>query len=213
MATAWFIDGAYAMKAWNRVSTHDERMDYALLRAEIEDDAGETIGDAYYFNCDSDPPSAAQNNFHRFLASPPPRGAGLRVKLYWLQSYPLHWPASMGGDPVVHPTNGQPYIQKTQKGVDVGLAFHLMRSYSKRGWKKLYLVAGDGDFHEVIQHLVENEDVHVTLIGTNDSISGQLAPYADNVVDFGEIKAKIVRQAPPATSTFSPIASDSEAAE
>jgi hypothetical protein len=213
MATAWFIDGAYAMKAWNRVSSHDQRMDYALLRAEIEDDAGESIGDAYYFNCDSDPPSASPSNFHRFLASPPPRGAGLRVKLYWLQSYPLHWPVSMGGEPVVHPTTGEPYVQKTQKGVDVGLAFHLMRSYSKRGWKKLYLMAGDGDFHEVIQHLVENEDVHVTLIGTNDSISGQLAPYADNVVDFGEIKTKIVRLAAPTASSFSPAAPSSEGAE
>jgi uncharacterized LabA/DUF88 family protein len=113
----------------------------------------------------------------------------------------------------VHPTTGEAYIQKTLKGVDVGLSFHLMRSYSKRGWKKLYLMAGDGDFHEVIQHLVENEDVHVTLIGTNDSISGQLAPYADNVVDFGEIKSKVVRQAPVAGSSFSPVASGSEAAE
>jgi len=45
-------------------------MDYGALRKWIEDDAGEPVGDAYYFNCDSDPPNAAQNGFHTFLRSP-----------------------------------------------------------------------------------------------------------------------------------------------
>jgi uncharacterized LabA/DUF88 family protein len=216
MGTAWFVDGAYALKAWGRVSAREERLDYSLLRAEIEDDAGEQIGDAYYFSCDNDPPSAAQSAFHRYLASPAPKGAGLRVKLYWLQSHALHWPKRMGGEPVVHPDTEEAFVQKTQKGVDVGLAFHLMRSYSKRGWKKLYLVGGDGDFHEVIQHLVENEDVHVTLIGTADSISGQLAPYADNVVDFAEIKDKVLRSVggPPPPPDLDPdLDADESAAE
>jgi uncharacterized LabA/DUF88 family protein len=56
-----------------------------------------------------------------------------------------------------------------------------MRSYSKIGWKKLYLVAGDGDFHEIIQHLVENENVSVTIIGGEKSVSGEIIPYVDLV--------------------------------
>lgn len=193
MGTAWFVDGGYAFKAWQYAAGQD-RMDYSMLRHEIEKDAGEAIADAYYFNCDNDPPSAGQNAFHRFLSSPPPRGAGLRVKLYWLQTKAHEWPDHMGGGPVLHPDSGEQYITKGQKAVDVGLAFHLIRSFSKRGWDKLYLMAGDGDFSEVIQHLVENENVAVTLIGTAGSISGELAPYA-RIVDFSDIRASITRSA------------------
>lgn len=191
MGVAWFVDGGYANKAWQSVSGQD-RMDYSLLRKEIEKDAEEAIGDAYYFNCDNDPPSAGQTAFHRFLSSPAPRGAGLRMKLYWLQTRAHEWPNRMGGGPILHPLTGEQYITKTQKAVDVGLAFHLIRSFSKRGWKKLYLVAGDGDFSEVVQHLVENENVAVTVLGTTSSISGELAPYV-RIVDFADIRDSVAR--------------------
>jgi hypothetical protein len=167
-------------------------MDFGLLRTEIEKDSGEAIGDAYYFDCDNDPPSPGQNAFHRFLSSAPPRGAGLRVKLYWLQTKAHTWPSHMGGGPILHPDSGEQYVTKTQKAVDVGLAFHLIRSHSKRRWDKLYLVAGDSDFSEVVQHLVENEDVAVTVIGTASSISGELAPYV-RIVEFTEIAGSISR--------------------
>ena len=191
MPVAWFIDGGYANKAWQSVAGNS-RMDYVLLRQAIETDAGEKVGDAYYFNCDNDPPSTGQNAFHRFLSSPPPRGAGLRVKLYWLQTKPHEWPGYMGGGPILHPESGDQYITKSQKAVDVGLAFHLMRSFAKRSWNKLYLVAGDGDFCDIIQHLVENENVAITLIGTESSISGELAPYA-KILDFAHLRSSISR--------------------
>lgn len=189
MSIAWFVDGGYAIKAWAAVA-QGARMDYQKLRSFIEADAAEKIGDAYYFNCDNDPPSSAQNGFHHFLRSAPPRGCGLRVKLYWLQSKSHEWPARMGGGPILHPETGEQYVTKSQKAVDVGLAFNMMRSYTKAGWKKLYLVAGDGDFHEVIQHLVENEGVHVTVIGSHGSISGEIAPFVE-IIDFETIKDQI----------------------
>lgn len=191
VGTAWFVDGGYAHKAWQSVAGQD-RMDYLLLRKEIEDDADEAIGDAYFFNCDNDPPSAGQNSFHRFLGSTPPHGAGLRVKLYWLQTKVHDWPAHMGGGPILHPQSGEQYVTKTQKAVDVSLAFHLMCSFSQRGWDKLYLVAGDGDFSVVIKHLVENENVAVTVIGTTRSVSVELAPYV-KIVDFADIRDSITR--------------------
>ena len=196
MTVAWFVDGGYALKAWNSVSG-GARMDYSLLRAKVEEDAGEKIGDAYYFNCDNDPPSVAQNGFHNFLRSPPPRGAGMGVKLYWLQTTRHEWPRHMGSGPILHPVSGEQYITKTQKAVDVGLAFHLMRSFLKVRWGKLYLVAGDGDFHEVVQHLVENEGVHVTVMGTPASISGEIAPFV-RIVNFAEIRDDIMRATAPA---------------
>lgn len=194
MSVAWFVDGGYSLKAWNSVS-RGARMDFGLLRSQIEDDAGEKIGDAYYFDCDSDPPNVAQSAFHSFLQSTPPRGAGMRVKLYWLQTKHHEWPRSMGGGPIVHPESGEQYVTKIQKGVDVGLAFHLMRSYSMVGWDKLYLIAGDGDYHEVIQHLVENEGVDVKVIGTSETVSREIAPYV-KVVEFADIRDRIARPAP-----------------
>ena len=184
---AWIVDGSYAYKCTRDLG----RIDYARFRDQIEKDSGENVGDAYFFNCDNDPPSAAQSNFNRAIAAPPPRGAGLRVKLYWLQHKKLWWPDALGGGPVLHPNDSEVQFEITsQKGVDVGLAFHMMRSFAKKNWNKLYLVAGDGDFHEVIQHLVEDEDVHVTIFGTHNSISPELGPYA-RVIYFEDVFGQI----------------------
>jgi uncharacterized LabA/DUF88 family protein len=71
----------------------------------------------------------------------------------------------------------------TQEAVDVGLVFHLTRSFLKRGWKKLVLAGGDGDFHEPIQSLVENENVELYLVGTMGSISQGLRPYARRIFE------------------------------
>lgn len=68
-----------------------------------------------------------------------------------------------------------------------------MRSFSKVGWKRLYLVAGDGDFHEIVQHLVEDEGVKLTILGSLDTVSGELAPYGE-IIDFADIREQIVRE-------------------
>ena len=77
--------------------------------------------------------------------------------------------------------------------MDVGLAFHLMRSFSKRKWTTLFLFAGDSDFHEAIQHLVEHEDVNLVLIGTLQTISQELRPYARNIFELDKQAAAIAR--------------------
>jgi hypothetical protein len=74
MSVAWFVDGGYAFKAWQE-ATNTERLDYTRLRAEIERDAGKRSGTPI-FGSDNDPPSAAQDSFHRYLRSKPPRGPG-----------------------------------------------------------------------------------------------------------------------------------------
>ena len=99
----------------------------------------------------------------------------------------------MGGVPVVHPSTGQPYKQAIQKAADVGLAFHLMRSLAKRNWQTLLFFAGDADFHEAIQHLVEHEDVNLVLIGTLHTISQELRPYARNIVELDKSAADVSR--------------------
>jgi uncharacterized LabA/DUF88 family protein len=192
MNAAWFVDGAYAMKCWNSLRRAD-RLDYLKLRTVLES-SGEKIGDAYYFNADPEPPTAKQNAFHNALQFPSPGGPGLRVKLYWLQEKELYWPAHMGGGLVIHPTTGEHYKQTVQKAVDVGLAFHLMRSFAKRKWDTLFFFAGDADFYEAVQNLVEYEDVNLVLIGTLQTISQELRPYARNVIELDKVATQIARQ-------------------
>jgi uncharacterized LabA/DUF88 family protein len=180
MSVGLFIDGAYLLKIWQSLGRND-RFDYIRLRAELENrfwDQGETIDEAYYFNADPDPPRAEQNSFHRWIQMNPPAGPGFRVKLYWLQTKELFWPRSMGGQRVIHPTTHEPYVQTLQKAVDVGLVFHLLRSYNLRNWTKLILIAGDGDFYEPIQHLVENGNVHLITVGTEATINHRTSSLA-----------------------------------
>jgi len=187
MTAALFIDGSYLYKVARQ---HQFNVDYKKLRPYLENefcdtrDAGDKICEAYYFNADNDPPTAKANSFHKQLTLPPPQGPGLRVKLYWLSRKQLFWPETMGGGQVIHPTTKEPFTLIQQKGVDVGLAFNLMRSFQNKGWNKLFLAAGDGDFHEVVQHLVENESVSLILIGNSSSVSSELMPYASALVDI-----------------------------
>lgn len=53
--------------------------------------------------------------------------------------------------------------------------------------------AGDSDFHEAIQHLVEHEDVNLVLIGTLQTISQELRPYARNIVELDKQSTQFSR--------------------
>ena len=182
MAIGLFIDAAYARKSYSHDS---EAMDYTKLRSHIEQHLNDKIDVAYFFNADTDPPKAAK--FHNFLAYPPPKGPGFRVKTYWLQKKVLFWPKSLGGYPIVHPDNPElQYELTTQKAVDVGLVFHMIRSHSKRRWDKLVLVAGDGDFHEPVQELVESDNVDLFIVGSMNSISEELRPYAKEIIEIDQ---------------------------
>jgi uncharacterized LabA/DUF88 family protein len=85
----------------------------------------------------------------------------------------------------MHPTIPDlQYELTTQKAVDVGLVHHLTRSFHKRHWTKLVLLAGDGDFHEPVQSLVEGENVELFLVGSVVSTSEQLRPYARRIFEI-----------------------------
>jgi uncharacterized LabA/DUF88 family protein len=198
MSAAWFVDGAYAYKCWQQLGRPDN-LDYVKLRRDILESrfvdvaGGEAIDEAYHFNGALEPSTAKLDAFHNALQFPPPGGPGLRVKLYWLQEQLQYWPKSYGGGPIMHPVSNEPLKVQRQKGVDVGLVFHLMRSHSKKSWTKLFLFAGDGDFHEPVQHLVEHENVSLVLVGTLATISQELRPYAREIVEIDKVAAQIAR--------------------
>lgn len=174
-----FIDGAYVWKVYK------EHIDYLKLRRHVEETLKDTVDEGYFFNADTDPPKAEK--LHNALTFPPPKGPGLRVKIYWLQKKQLFWPKQLGGMPVVHPDDPTlQYELTSQKAVDVGLAYHLTRSYHKRKWTKLVLAAGDADFHEPVQNLVEAENVDLYLVGSMRSISEDLRPYARGTFEIDQ---------------------------
>lgn len=179
MSIGLFIDGAYIWK------TFKEHIDYSKLRKHIEAELKDTVDEGYFFNADTDPPKAEK--LHNALTFPPPRGPGLRVKIYWLQKKQLFWPKQLGGQPVVHPDNPELHYELTsQKAVDVGLVYHMVRSHHKRKWTKLVLAAGDGDFHEPVQNLVEVENVDLYLVGSLRSMSEELRPYARTIFEVDQ---------------------------
>ena len=168
MPVGWFVDGAYLGKVWQRAAAPGQTLSYLKVRTFLEKDLGDGVDEAYYLDADPDPPTAKANAFHNALAYPPPTLAlGFGSRSSWLISRSSSfWPAHMGGGPVVHPNSGQQYELTQQKAVDVGLAFHLIRSHANRGSNELALCAGDGDFHEVVQYLVEVKNVDLFLVGS-----------------------------------------------
>ncbi|CAN5433953.1 hypothetical protein BH11BAC2_BH11BAC2_00170 [soil metagenome] len=177
MSIGLFIDASYCYKVFR------DKIDYIKLRQHIEITMGDTIDEAYYFSADNDPPVAA--NMHAFLSTPYPAGPGFRVKIYRMSKKNLFWPDHLGGNPVTHPTEKNTFYElRSQKGVDVGLVFHMTRSYYRRKWSHLVLVAGDGDFNEPVQNLVEAEGVDLVLVGSTSTISSELQSYARSIIEI-----------------------------
>ena len=178
MPIGFFVDGAYVAKAFEGM------IDYSKVRRFLEAELKDEVDEAYYFNATDRDITPKAQKFHNALAYPPPHGPGLRVKLYWLQKRQLDWPKAMGGGKVVHPQSGLPYEIKQQKAVDVGLVYHMTRSFHMRHWTKLVLAAGDADFHEPVQNLVQSENVDLYLLGSMVSISKELRPYARRIFEI-----------------------------
>jgi uncharacterized LabA/DUF88 family protein len=150
----------------------------------IEGDGKDSLGPAYYFQGTDDLTAAAQNPYYRFLQTARPDGPGFRLILGSIQQRDLEWPRHLGGEKIKHPETGENYRDRSQKEVDVLLAFNLVRSQANEGWRKLYLVAGDKDFYAPVRYLVEDRGVEVTIFGLRanalnlPSIAAKYGPFA-----------------------------------
>ncbi len=80
MKTVWIIDGAYL---FNFGKPHP--FDYLKLKNELIRLNGEGIHESYFLNSSNDPAADAQNAFHTWLKSAPPKGPKFRVQLYRLK--------------------------------------------------------------------------------------------------------------------------------
>jgi uncharacterized LabA/DUF88 family protein len=175
-----FADGSYLWKAWRAVSASN--VDYSRLLQLIVNRCDDAVSVAYYY--DATHPSVDASARVMALAR-----AGFRVRTHYrVVREKVRWP---DGRSAIDPQTGEVLTVERQKGVDVGLALGIVKSLERDRWTKLALIAGDADFSELVQDLVEQHNVEVTLIGHRGSISHSLLPYARQIIDLRMVVSEL----------------------
>jgi uncharacterized LabA/DUF88 family protein len=175
-----FIDGANLSIEWHKISSG--QVDFAKLLLCIERLCDGSIDEAYCFD-------ATENGRTNPYFSAMQR-AGIRVKLYEFAFEDVYDARRVR----IVDTSGDPVKRRIQKGVDVGLATHMLESHRRRGWTKLVLAAADADFAEPVQRLVEIYGVELTILGIPEKASYALQPYATRFIDLRKIVGSVQRQ-------------------
>lgn len=171
MSAALFVDGA-------ALTIDLKRRGYAVdlcgLVRWAESVAG-PISIRYWFDATLD---GTPNAFHSAAA----RAGGFRIKLH------PQVPRMLRG------TDGREIPAMKQVGVDVDLAVHVMHSLERDRWNTVVLVAGDGDFYPLAQHIVEQRGVRLIVLGAPESSSGLLTSYASAAYPIVTVISEISRQ-------------------
>lgn len=168
MKTVWIVDGAYL---FSYGKTRPNGIDYLKLKNELESINGSPIYEAYYLNSTPDPATDAQNGFHTWIKSAPPKGPKMRVQLYKLKDMHNKCP-SCGGQ----------FDRQVQKGVDVGIATLIIKLASQNVYERLILSAGDGDFEDAISYIKSDLHKEFWVNGAHASLSTDLQSYSDRVL-------------------------------
>ncbi len=175
MKTVWIIDGAYL---FNFGKTHP--FDYLKLKNELVRLNGEAIHESYFLNSSNDPAADAQNAFHTWLKSAPPKGPKFRVQLYRLKELHSTCPGCNTG-----------FDRQVQKGVDVGIATLIIKLAVQDVYERLILSAGDGDFEDAISYVKSELHKEVWVSGSQANLSPDLQSYSDNVLWLEDMLAAI----------------------
>ena len=168
MKTVWIVDGAYL---FNYGKTRPNGIDYLKLKNELVKGNGGQIYEGYYLNSTQDPATDAQNAFHTWMKSAPPKGPKMRVQLYKLKD--MHCTC---------PSCSHQFDRQVQKGVDVGIATLIIKLAAQNVYERLILSAGDGDFEDAVSYIKSELHKEFWLNGSQSSLSSDLQSYADNVL-------------------------------
>ena len=173
----WLIDAGYLFKA---AQAHHCRLDYLKLRQEIEKSG--PVWRAYYLNSTPNPPTDAQDGFHTWLRSAPPRGPKLITKLYELKQIRAKkaFCEQCGHKVDLVCPNGQGHVlgNQQQKGVDVAIATLALIHRDK--YETLLLSSGDGDLLDAVEFLSEHGK-RIELVVFPEGVSTDLQARADKV--------------------------------
>jgi uncharacterized LabA/DUF88 family protein len=168
MRTIWIVDGAYLFTECRRVIGD---FDYLKLKEKLEEENQAPFFESYYLSSTSDPPTDAQDRFHTWLKSAPPRGPKMRVQLYSLKEMSVTCPFCHNH-----------FNRQVQKGVDVGIATLMLKLAVQDRYERLILSAGDGDFEDAISYIKSELHKEIWISGFDGSVSVDLQSYADRVV-------------------------------
>jgi uncharacterized LabA/DUF88 family protein len=188
----WLIDAGYLFNAQRSVGG-GYQFDYLKLRRRLEE--AEVIWRAYYLNSTPDPPTDAQDRFHTWLRSGPPRGPKIITKLYQLKDVDANKAfcddcatrvrlTCPGGD-------DHRILNKQQKGVDVGIA--TLGLIHKDNYDTLLLSSGDGDLLDMIEYLSELGK-RIELVVFSDAVSTDLQARADNIHWINDFAEDVMRE-------------------
>jgi uncharacterized LabA/DUF88 family protein len=175
MKTVWIIDGAYL---YSFGKTHP--FDYLKLKNELTRLNGGPIYESYFLNATPDPFADANNAFHTWLKSAPPKGPKFRVQLYKLKD--LHSTC---------PNCKHLFDRQVQKGVDVGIATLMIKLAAQNVYDRLILSAGDGDFEDAISYVKSELRKEVWVNGSEENLSSDLQSYSDNVLWLEDLLGSI----------------------
>lgn len=176
MTTVWIVDGAYLMKA------APGRFDYLKLKAQLEACNGGSFQESFYLNSTPNPPTDAQDSFHTWLKTAPPKGPRMRVELYKLKDLTCE----------CYSCHAQ-FVRLVQKGVDVGIATLLIKLAVQKKYDRVILSAGDGDFEDAVEYVKDEFHKEFWLAGFSGSVSADLQSYADNMIWIDSFWSSIVR--------------------
>jgi hypothetical protein len=177
MKTLWIVDGAYLFNYGRQ-----RPFDYLKLKNELVRRNGGPIYESYYLHATPDHETDAQNAFHTWLKSAPPKGPKFRVQLYPLKA--LH---------VACPECGVSFDRVMQKGVDVGIATLIIKLAVQNVYDRLILSAGDGDFEDAIAYVKSELHKEIWISGAMTTLSPDLQSYADEVLWLEDMSPAIDR--------------------
>jgi uncharacterized LabA/DUF88 family protein len=180
VSASLFIDGAHLSISWRSFACG--HIDFRLFRRELEERTCDTFVEAYCYDANE---TATPNAYFKAMGH-----AGIRVELRY---YAYEQVEGENGVTIIDPRTSKPVRRRIQKRVDTGLSVEILKSYHRHRWSRLVLVAGDDDFTEVVQYLVEEEGVRLTLVGLRERTSYNLVSFAENEVDLRQLAPEISR--------------------
>jgi uncharacterized LabA/DUF88 family protein len=188
----WLIDAGYLFNA-QRTAGPGYQFDYLRLRGYLE--KVHPIWRAYYLNSTPHPPTDAQDAFHSWLRSGPPRGPKLITKLYALKTVAADEAYCQECQTKVRlscPVDSQHHIaNQQQKGVDVGLASLALAHRDL--YDTLLLSSGDADLLDAVELLTE-AGKRFELVVFRVGVSTELQARADNILWIDDFAAEVQRQ-------------------
>lgn len=158
-----------------------KRFDWNRFRQLMDDLAGGPIHDVHYFDCVSDAPSAGREAFHQFL----------RTTL----GFQLHFSELREKRRTCANCRSQ-YVEHEQKGVDVGIAVHMLKLAYNSGFDQALLCSGDGDFAPVVTEMRNSLGKRTVVAGWHNGVAPALREAACRVIHLEEHQERILGQTP-----------------